>query len=321
MTRSDFTGIVYPCVEYDFEDRTGNIRDQTDYMLARTMRIFEYSGLPDTIPQRSLEMLLQCNGYAGIVSVRGQLYAMRGGLGGEPDANYMPTILTVANPALNYSDNLKIGTETVIIRNDSVFKGILPMVQKYATQISENDLTMRLVDIMARVNTALTAGTDRDMESAKEFLRQLIAGKLTPIASSEFLEGIKGIPMTSSGNKVSMTDLIEYEQYLRAGIFNELGINASYNMKREALNSNETTVNVSLLYTLIDDMLQCRREDLEKVNDMFGTNITVKLSGVWADLDEQREEVSDDEEATDISGSDAGVDDGRNNDSDGESAE
>lgn len=321
MTRSDFTGIVFPCVEYDFEDRTGNIRDQTDYMLARTMRIFEYSGLPDTIPQRSLEMLLQCNGYCGIVSVQGKLYAMRGGLGGEPDANYMPTIFTVANPALNYSDNLKIGTETVIIRNDSVFKGILPLVQKYATQISENDLTMRLVDIMARVNTALTAGTDRDMESAKEFLRQLTAGKLTPIASSEFLEGVKGIPMTASGNKVSMTDLIEYEQYLRAGLFNELGINASYNMKREALNSNETTVNVSLLYTLIDDMLQCRREDLEKVNDMFGTNITVKLSGVWADLEEQREEVSDDEETTDISGSDAGMDDGRDHDSDGESAE
>lgn len=190
-------------------------------------------------------------------------------------------------------------------------------MSRYATGISENDLTMRLVDIMARVNTALTAETDRDLESARTFLNQIVKGKLSPMASTAFLDGVRGIPMTASGNAVSMTDLIEYEQYLRAGLFNELGINASYNMKREALNSNETAVNSAVLFPLIDDMLACRQECLEKVNAMFGTNITVRLSGVWEDEQEQREAEEVTENEQDTTSSDSAVDDSGNYQEDG----
>jgi hypothetical protein len=38
-----------------------------------------------------------------------------------------------------------------------------------------------------------------------------------------------------------------------------------------------------MLYPLIDDMLECRKTYIEKVNDMFDLNIQVKLNSSWKD--------------------------------------
>ena len=52
-------------------------------------------------------------------------------------------------------------------------------------------------------------------------------------------------------------------------------------MKREAIGGNEAALNEDFLLPFIDDMLQCRREALEKINAMFGTEITVDFSSSW----------------------------------------
>lgn len=51
---------------YDYKAKTRNINQLNKYMLAKTLSMFEYQGLPETIPQRELERLLQTNGYAFI---------------------------------------------------------------------------------------------------------------------------------------------------------------------------------------------------------------------------------------------------------------
>ena len=58
-------------------------------------------------------------------------------------------------------------------------------------------------------------------------------------------------------------------------------------MKREALNSGETQLNNDILKPLIDDMLDCRKKAVEKVNNMFDTNITVELNSSWKDNEKE----------------------------------
>ena len=84
-----------------------------------------------------------------------------------------------------------------------------------------------------------------------------------------------------------MTNLIEYHQYLKASWFNEIGLNANYNMKRESINSEEAQLNSDSLLPLIDNMLSCRQQAAEKINAMFGTNISVELSSSWEDNQEE----------------------------------
>ena len=60
-------------------------------------------------------------------------------------------------------------------------------------------------------------------------------------------------------------------------------------MKRESINSNESQLNEDQLHPLIDDMLTERREAIEKVNSMFGTNIRVDFNSAWEVNDKQED--------------------------------
>lgn len=273
---------------YDFREKKQVVFDKIQYMLMKTLSMFKYTNLPDTISYRTMELYYQLNGYAGFYKYKDNLYCLQGGLGGEPDPNYMPTIFTFSNPALGISKDLKINEECIIIPNDDMYFGLYPLMCKYATAETENELSLFIADILSRIPAMISAGDDTALESAKKFLQDIEGGKLGAIADSEFLEGIKAQPVNSSNNR-NITQLIEYEQYLRAGFFNEIGLNANYNMKRESLNSNESQLNDDMLYPMIDNMLKCRKEGLEKVNKMFGTDISVELNSSWKDNYEEKE--------------------------------
>lgn len=258
------------------------------YMLNRTQVMFDYKRLPETIPARNLEMMLQLNGNIFFTNAAGDYYVFTGGLGGEPDVYYEPTIYTVANPALKFSKNLEIGKDGVLIRNDSYGVGLLPMFKKYAALLAENELTMRIADINNRIMFLLTAADDRTKASAEKFMQDVEDGNLSVVSDNAFIESLKLLPAATQ-NSVRLTDLIEFEQYLRAGWFNDLGINANYNMKRESISPNEAQLNDDALLPLVDDMLEMRRIGIEKVNNMYTLDIEVNLSSSW--LKEQMDQV------------------------------
>jgi hypothetical protein len=259
------------------------------YMLNRTQVMFDYKNLPETIPARNLEMMLQLNGNVFFTKVYGDFYVFTGGLGGEPDVYYEPTIYTVANPYLNYSKNLVIGDDGILIRNDSYGVGLLPLFKKYAALLAENELTMRIADVNNRIMFLLSAADDRTKASAEKFMDDVSKGKLDVISDNAFLESLKVLPAATQ-NSVRLTDLIEFEQYLRAGWFNDLGINANYNMKRESISPNEAQLNDDALLPFVDDMLEMRRIGIKQVNEKYELDIEVNLSSSW--LKEQLEQVT-----------------------------
>ncbi len=273
---------------YDFRNKPDVISDHITYMLLKTLSMFKYGGLPDTIPTRVIELYFQLNGSVGIYEYENNIYALFGSLGGEPNYNYMPTRFVFSNPALKISKELLIDKECVIIPNDDMYFGLYPLMNKYATALCENELSMYMTSIIMRAPSLVSAGDDTALTSAQKFFKDLEDGKFSAVGDSEFLEGIKSSPLSSAGQNRTITQLIEYEQYLRAGFFNEIGLNANYNMKRESLNSNESQLNDDMLYPMVDNMLKCRREGLEKVNAMYGTNITVEFNSSWWDNEKEK---------------------------------
>lgn len=274
---------------FDFKDKERCAWYHISQMLIRTQSMFKYRGLPESIPARNLEIMLQTRGHVAWYHTNGELYVFIGGLGGVPDAYYMPTVYTIANPALNISKNLKIGEDCIVMPSDSLYQGLMPIFSHYATGVTENELSMRTAIINTRIVDLISAQDERTAESAREYLRNIEDGKLGVIAETALLEGLKAQPYGTNGATQVLTDLIEMEQYWKASVFNELGLNANYNMKRESLNSAESQLNNDALLPLVDDMLKCRREALEKVNDMFGTDIEVDFSSSWKDNIEEAE--------------------------------
>ena len=261
-------------------------------MLARTLRMFEYEGLPPTIPQRQLELLLQTGTPGAVVIARvdetdgGGIWAFPWFPGGKPNRYLMPTMAVVANPTLKRGYNFEVYHDdpsedtAVVIRNDSMYLGTLPTTYRAAEQLAENDISMLLVDITSRMQSIIAAGDDNTRASAEKYLKRLRDGDLGVVmADTELIETLKTHPM--SQHTGALTDLIEYHQYIKASWYNEMGLNANYNMKREAINSQEAQMGDDALVPYVEDMLKCREEGVARVNEMFGTGIRVRLSRAW----------------------------------------
>lgn len=297
---------------YDVKEKLRNIRYKIRYMLNRTMQMFEYGNLPDTIKQRDLELLVQtagCGVCLRATNYDNEVYVVLGTRGGELDQNFMPTLAIVANPVLgNYE--LKIDEDCVIIPNDSTYIGLLPMLNRYCSQLVENELSMHMINVNSRIMKVFSAGDTNTIESAQQWLKNLERGELGVIVNPKWgpqaETGLRVEDFGSAGATSSLLDHIEYEQYLFGSMLNELGIRAPFNMKREALGDSEVSQMDMTLVPLIDDMLYNRQIAVDKINEMFGLNITVKLSSAWEDIHfqlahmdevDKEEEFIDEEEA------------------------
>ena len=261
-------------------------------MLARLQKMFKYSGLPDSIPRQYLENYLLVNGSCIIARDKKNpsdpsIYAFVGAAGGEPDIYYRPTKYMVANTSLNFSAEYYISStdpnhepDAILVRNDTMWQGLYPMMARYASLISENLLTIRTADVMLRVLALITAPDDSSRLAADQFLKDITDGHLASIAENRFMDGIR-MQNPPSNNGSYLTQFIELHQYLVGSFYNEVGLNANYNMKREALSESETGLNDDSLMPLCEDMLRCRREDMEAVNALFGTSISVDFDSSW----------------------------------------
>ena len=285
----------------DFErfvrDKKVSSRYYYRYLLSRVLKMFQYKNLPDTIPHEILDRYLFEYGIACITEVEGKLLCFYGNLGGEQDAYYRPSKFIVANPHIKqdfsaevdivYPSQLadptmpKEGTQKgVLMRNDADWVGLHPLLARYAYLLAENTLTIRTADVMLRVVAFLTANTDKERASCLEYLKVIDKGEMGVIGNSPFFDGVK-LQAPPSNNGSYLTQFIELQQYLKGSFFNEIGLVANYNMKREAIGKGESTLDTDSIFPLAENMLYTRREDLEKVNDMYGTNIEVDFSSSW----------------------------------------
>lgn len=284
----NFYGLGNMIKRYDYRNKDNALRSYITYMLNRVMKMFEYDGLPDTIPKRMLELYIMINGHSVVIKHEGNLYVCFGGWGGIPNEYYIPTQYIVANPYLNLFKTYTIGEDCVLVHNDTMYYGLMPLFQRYATNLVENDLTMNIVDVNSRIAALIDAPDDKTYASAVKYLEDIEAGKRGVIGSTPFFDGIRAQPY-GEHNYQRLTDLIEFEQYIKASWFNELGLNANYNMKRESITASESQLNDDMLPPLVDDMYDCRRDFCNRINDMFGTNISVRWGSAWADNREELE--------------------------------
>lgn len=266
------------------------------YFLNRLISMFEYKNLPDTIPHEIFDRYLFNNGISLITEVKGKLYCFFGNAGGPQDVYYRPCQFIVSNPHIigdngeQFSANITIfendrypelGKPTgVLMRNDSDWMGLFPMLARYSFLMAENTLTLRTADVMLRITSLLTAPSDKERAAALEYLKSIENGNLGVIGESPFFDGVK-LQSPPSNNGSYLTQFIEYQQYLKGSFYNEIGLSANYNMKREAIGKGESTLDEDALLPLCDNMLLCRKEDLKKVNEMFGTDIEVSFSSAW----------------------------------------
>ena len=259
------------------------------FFLNRVRMMFKWNNLPETTPERELEIFLMTSGKVFFTKYEGDYYFFRGGMGGEPNEYYIPTLFVFANPYLNYSASLKIGEEGIVIRNTSTLDSLVPLLSKYAWLLTECDITIYVALVNSRIPSLISATNDETYSSAVQFLNDIKNGEIGIISSEGLLEALKTQPF-SGGSSVDLNSIIEMKQYLLASFYNDLGLESNYNMKRERLNTAEVGMNTYSLFPLIDDMLNERKKACEDINKLYGLNISVEFNSSWEDENDERED-------------------------------
>lgn len=271
---------IYKSFQCYIKDKDTAVLSFVENTLAKTQSMFKYEGLPESIPQDEIEKLLQTTGNCFVTKVDGVLYALSGGLGGEPDVYNRPTLYTVANPALKLNKTYKVETDGVLIKNDTNGNSLLPIIGKYAVLHTDGLISLNTASVLTRITMLISASDDKTKQSADLFLQKILDGEFSIIGENAFFKGVN-MQTAPTTNSVYITQLIEMIQYYKASLYNELGLNANYNMKRERLNLGEVSMNVDALLPYVDNMLNERQKAVTKINEKYGTDISVSLNSSW----------------------------------------
>lgn len=271
---------IYKSFQCYIKDKDTAVLSFVENTLAKTQSMFKYEGLPESIPQDEIEKLLQTTGNCFVTKVDGVLYALSGGMGGEPDVYNRPTLYTVANPALKLNKTYKVETDGVLIKNDTNGNSLLPIIGKYAVLHTDGLISLNTASVLTRITMLISASDDKTKQSADLFLQKILDGEFSIIGENAFFKGVN-MQTAPTTNSVYITQLIEMIQYYKASLYNELGLNANYNMKRERLNLGEVSMNVDALLPYVDNMLNERQKAVTKINEKYGTDISVSLNSSW----------------------------------------
>lgn len=264
---------------YKPNDKLNNINNLIKSFLNKTLTMFLYEGLPESIDYVELEKLLQIKGMAFITEYKDNLVALPidllfdevdvygNALKGNVYLNDIREVKTV---------NIEDG---VLIKNDYLGIGLMEIFKKYAFLINESTITLYLANLWKRTEKVFTANDDGTAESVKNYLEKVKNGELGIITTSLLYESINVKVPQSIGT--SLHDLMEYDNYIKAQFYNEIGLYHYNNMKKERLITSEVEVGKNSVYPLVDNMLNSRRKGLKELNEKYNLNVKVEFTSSW----------------------------------------
>lgn len=277
-------------------DVESNFRTYFKLLTNKAMSLFKLSGTEDleAFDERYFIEQLILRGKVCVAQFNNKLYALSGNWGGEPNAYYEPTEWIVANPILG-SKTFKVlnkdgskdtsGLDGIVIAltdfdflSDNLNGGLYPLIYKYSGLLADNDVSLNIAQINGRLNVVLTADSENIANQAEDILKDLYNGKPYRILYQDLMNKIQVNPVAAAGTNNTIMSLIEAKAHLLQDFYSEIGIASQGNLKRERVNTAETELMTGCLDISIWNILKNLREGLDRVNELFGTSISVELN-------------------------------------------
>lgn len=273
-----------------------------DVLTMKCMGMFNYTGLPDSLPANIIESNLILNGYSaifnhdkyGLVTVNYGGIAKNGGLS-DYDIYNRPTRFVYSNPVLG-SDNLRIypayeytnqriakDKRCVVIynafidvQNTGSRGGLREVIYRYAKMLADIEASISICTVNTRLTALLTAQTQQTADSIKRAFREVEKGSNSVISVNNIMETINPL-IPNTGPNSDLNDLLNARDKILSCFLQEIAVNF-HPEKRERMITAETESSNQLLLINIDDMLNQRKQGIEECNKYLGTNISVELN-------------------------------------------
>ena len=219
----------------------------------------------------------------GVINNHGALYGR--------NVYYRPTRAIVTNPALRGSSvQLQIGTDCQLIKLTPDYRGAYDVVSTFS------DLMAQILESMATnmVNTKLAFVFMSDNKAAAESFKTMfsdIASGQPAVFPDKRLFDADGNPQwvqfnQNLKNTFLGNDLLTFMAGIESMFLTFIGIDNVNYEKRERLTNDEVNANNQNTKAIARVWLESMQKSMKKVNEMFGTNCSVKLAEDYSLIDE-----------------------------------
>ena len=280
----------YDLIE-DVTDVFAGYNYYVNYLYEKLIRIFKYDNLPSTIPRDALENYILTFGYAGITKTKIDessdeiLVAVpctKYGVGLYP--NYEP-LAQYCTPLIQGTD-LVVGSDIVVVKNNSYQISCDNIVKRYARQLADFDATVNILTSNARIPVLPSFDNEESAESYKAVMVANRLGQVDTVLDKSFIQKGTFTPYADNSTISKIEDVVKARNEILRTFLSEIGITTA-NDKRERMVVDEVNVNSQMLLFNVADMLECRQNAIKEVNALYGTNIKVDLSDEYAFIKEE----------------------------------
>ena len=262
-------------------------RHYFNFILKDIFRIFIFDGLPENINERFFKYTLFLYGKVTFFRDGDTLLALNGAPSGQPDIYYVPEEMIVSNPRLLKSYNLKRGVDCEVVYCSDIdmydqfeLGGLYTLVAKTATMLADGALSISVAQKNKRLINVLAAEDQNTKNSIDVVIKKQYDGEPYAVVMKSLIDNVQSVPIVEKGTNQDLMQLIEAQQYILSHFYESLGLQTHDQMKKERLITAEVNDNDNIAKLNIDDILASIQEGLDRVNAMFGTNISVKLNPV-----------------------------------------
>lgn len=251
------------------------------YLLQKVFSVYEWKNLPETWDKTFFNYVLYGIGFIAVIKTdKYGVIPQNGTLWGR-NVFYQPTNVVITNPSLSGIKNPVIGVQTELIKMQPDYGSCLDIVCHYADLLALTTQTYATDLVNSKLAYVFTAKNKQGAESFKKLFDRIASGE-PAVVYDQSLTNSDGTPTWAtfsqnlSQNYIGGQLLDDYKKLL--DMFDtEIGIPNANTQKKERLISDEVNQNNISTQSKVELWLETMKDGCEKVNKMFGLNISVEL--------------------------------------------
>lgn len=249
----------------------------SDYLLNNALSIFKYDGLPDNVKAVDLEKNLLRFGKILFAKWHDEFYIFSYSDTGKQNYLGEYTNYQVNNPYIQCNEVFS-DDNAVRIFNTDTHEPLINLMGMYSELLTESYITLNMADINSRIPFFISARDNATKASAEIFVKQILDGKQGVIAEQPLFESLKINPLTDHEN---ISQIVELNKFFYSDYFQKIGLTNLYNNVHDRISATETEFTATSIYPYVDNMKRNRDIAVEKINAMFGLNVSVEFSSSW----------------------------------------
>lgn len=250
-----------------------------DMLFRKAMSIYKFENIPDNWDYDYFVSVLLANGFICVTDTALGVLPLRCGVSGVNVFQH-PTTAIIANPVLGSLERTIDEDCTLIKMNYNYGSPIMPIVNRYATLLSECDASISVNLLNSKVAFIGLCSSKQVAESMKLMYDKIAKGEPAVFVKGDQINGDNILYNHVKENFIA-SDVQILKRKIMSEFLTEIGVNNANTDKKERLTDNEVEANNGEIQLNAGYWFDNINEGITKTNKMFGLNISVKLKNTF----------------------------------------